>query len=136
MWSRSISARKNKSTSLPARIAWTGIKHGVRALPPLKQFERELKRRRKPAMPLGFAGTLFASQVRASTGKAGIAGIAAGLAFNMLLKRSPMGAMVLGGAFLARQAYKAGKVAQAKRDAKKALEQGAVAIPLAIAGPA
>lgn len=82
--------------------------------------------------PLGIAGTLLASQVRANTGKAGLAGVAAGLAFNMLLKRSPMGAMVLGGAFLARQAYKAGKAAQAKRDAKKALERGAVAVPVVV----
>jgi hypothetical protein len=37
--------------------------------------------------------------------------------------------MVLGGAFLARQAYRAGKAAQARRDAKKALEQGAAAVP-------
>lgn len=82
--------------------------------------------------PLGIAGTLLASQVRANAGKAGIAGIAAGLAFNVLLKRSPVGAMVLGGAFLARQAYKAGKAAQARRDAKKALEKGAIAVPVEI----
>jgi len=86
-------------------------------------------------MPLGIAGTLLASQMRANAGKAGIAGMATGLAFNMLLKRSPMGAMVLGGAFLARQAYRAGKAAQARRDAKKALEQGAIAVPVTLPQP-
>lgn len=80
-------------------------------------------------MPFGLAGTLMANQVRASTGKAGVAGIAAGLAFNVLLKRSPVGAMVLGGAFLARQAYQAGKAAQARKDAKKAFEKGAIIVP-------
>lgn len=86
-------------------------------------------------MPLGFAGTLLASQVRANSGKAGIAGMAAGLAFNMLLKRSPMGAMVLGAAFLARQVYRAGKAAQAERDAKKALELGALPAPVVVVDP-
>lgn len=73
----------------------------------------------------GIIGTLLANQVRASTGKAGLVGVAAGFAFNMLLKRSPVGAVVFGGAILARQVYKSGKQAQAKRDAKKALANGA-----------
>ncbi len=77
----------------------------------------------------GIIGTLLANQVRASAGKAGLLGVAAGTAFNILLKRSPMGAVVFGGAILARQAFKSGKEAQAKRDARKALEKGALAIP-------
>lgn len=77
----------------------------------------------------GIIGTVLANQVRASAGKAGIAGVAAGLAFNILLKRSPVGAVLFGGAILARQAMKSGKEAQARRDAKKALEKGAMATP-------
>ncbi|MFT3965559.1 MAG: hypothetical protein QM690_06725 [Sphingobium sp.] len=77
----------------------------------------------------GIVGTLFANQVRASAGKAGLAGVAAGIAFNMMLKRTPAGAMLFGGALLAHQAYKKGKAAQARRDARKALEKGAPAPP-------
>lgn len=77
----------------------------------------------------GIVGTLFANQVRASAGKAGIAGIAAGLAFNIMLKRTPVGAVLFGGALIAHQAYKKGKAAQATRDARKALEKGAPAAP-------
>lgn len=77
----------------------------------------------------GIVGTLFANQVRASAGKAGIAGVAAGIAFNMMLKRTPVGAVLFGGALLAHQAYKKGKDAQTKRDARKALEKGAPAAP-------
>ncbi len=77
----------------------------------------------------GIIGTLLANQVRASAGKAGLLGVAAGTAFNILLKRSPMGAVVFGGAILARQAFKSGKQAQARRDARKALEKGALAVP-------
>lgn len=77
----------------------------------------------------GIIGTLLANQVRSSAGKAGLLGVAAGTAFNILLKRSPVGAVVFGGAILARQAYKSSKQAQAKRDAKKALEKGALAAP-------
>jgi hypothetical protein len=77
----------------------------------------------------GIIGTLLANQVRSSAGKAGLLGMAAGTAFNILLKRSPMGAVVFGGAILARQAFRAGKDAQAKRDAGKALAKGAFATP-------
>jgi hypothetical protein len=67
-------------------------------------------------MPMSFAGTLLANQVRAATGKAGIGGVVGGVAFNMLLRRAPKSAMLLGGAFLAYQLYKAGQVARAERD--------------------
>ncbi|MET0364520.1 MAG: hypothetical protein ABW169_07680 [Sphingobium sp.] len=77
----------------------------------------------------GIVGTIFANQVRASAGKAGLAGVAAGIAFNMMLKRTPVGAVLFGGALLAHQAYKKGKVAQTRRDARKALEKGAPAAP-------
>jgi uncharacterized membrane protein YebE (DUF533 family) len=86
---------------------------------------QKIRFREEAHMPLGFAQTLFANQVRASTGKAGIVGIAAGLAFNMLLRRSPVGAVLVGGAMIAYQAYQAGEAAKARRAAKSALEKGA-----------
>jgi hypothetical protein len=73
---------------------------------------------------------LFANQVRASTSKAGIVGVAGTIAFNMLLRRSPVGAVVLGSAMLARQAYKAGQKAKVQRDARRALEIGATHPPV------
>jgi hypothetical protein len=77
----------------------------------------------------GIVGTLFANEVRASAGKAGLAGVAAGLAFNVMLRRSPVGAVLLGSALIAHRAYRAGKDAQAKRDARRALAKGAIVIP-------
>ena len=77
----------------------------------------------------GIVGTLFANEVRASAGKAGLAGVAAGLAFNVMLKRTPVGAVLFGSALIAHRAYKAGKDAQAKRDAQRALAKGALAAP-------
>lgn len=85
-------------------------------------------------MALGFAGRLFANQVRASAGPAGIAGVAGGLAFNWLLRRSPMGAVALGAVMLGRQAYATRKSAQARRDAKLALQKGALAVPPVVNG--
>jgi hypothetical protein len=83
----------------------------------------------------GIVGTLFANEVRASAGKAGLAGVAAGLAFNVMLKRSPVGAVLFGSALIAHRAYKAGKDAQAKRDARRALAKGAIVVPAdALAG--
>lgn len=77
----------------------------------------------------GIVGTLFANEVRASAGKAGLAGVAAGIAFNMMLKRTPVGAVLFGGALIAHRAYRAGKDAQARRDARRALAKGALATP-------
>lgn len=77
----------------------------------------------------GIVGTLFANEVRASAGKAGLAGVAAGLAFNVMLKRSPVGAVLFGSALIAHRAYKAGKDAQARRDARRALAKGALVAP-------
>lgn len=77
----------------------------------------------------GVVGTLFAHEVRASAGKAGLAGVAAGVAFNMMLKRTPVGALLFGSALLAHRAYKSGKEAQAKRDARKAMAKGAQETP-------
>ena len=77
----------------------------------------------------GIVGTLLANQVRASAGKASIAGVAAGVAFNMMLKRSPVGALLFGGALIARQALKKSKATQARHDAGKALGKGALAAP-------
>jgi multisubunit Na+/H+ antiporter MnhG subunit len=76
---------------------------------------------------VGIVGTLMANQLRASSGKAGLAGVAAGLAFNMLLKRNPVGAVLLGGAVLAHKAYRSSQAAQAKK---------AGAAPLALPAPA
>lgn len=73
---------------------------------------------------IGIARNIFTNRVRASAGKAGIAGVVAGFAFNMLLRRSPVGALALGAAILAHRAYKAGQTAQAERDARKARKMG------------
>jgi len=48
-------------------------------------------------------------------------GLLAITAFNLLLRRSPVGAAALGGAILANRAYRAGRRAQARRIAKKTL---------------
>lgn len=78
---------------------------------------------------LGIARNIFTNRVRASAGKAGIAGVVAGFAFNMLLRRSPVGALALGAAILAHRAYKAGQTSQAERDARKTRTTGKVASP-------
>ncbi|MET0240964.1 MAG: hypothetical protein ABW184_13825 [Sphingobium sp.] len=82
-------------------------------------------------LPMGIAGTLLARQVGVTAGQAGLVGLVAGTAFNFLLRRSPVGAIALGGAMLAHKAYKSGQEAKAKRDAKLALEKGIAApVPL------
>ncbi|HEX7856413.1 MAG TPA: hypothetical protein VF503_22290 [Sphingobium sp.] len=77
----------------------------------------------------GIVVTLIANQVRASAGQAGLAGIAAGITFNIMLKRTPVGAILFGGALLAHRAYKSSKAAQAKRDGRKARAKGARTAP-------
>lgn len=75
-------------------------------------------------MATNFAHALFANQVRATTGGAGLVGIVAGLAFNRLLKRHPVGAVVFGVAILSYQAYRASEERKALREAAKALALG------------
>src|SRR6185369_7823558 len=72
-------------------------------------------------MPRRLANMLFTRSVRSSTRKAGMPGLLAITAFNLLLRRSPLGAAALGGPILANRAYRAGRRAQARRTAKKTL---------------
>jgi hypothetical protein len=64
-------------------------------------------------MALGVAGKLFAWQVRSNARKAGIAGLLGGLAFNMLLKRSVPGAVVMGGVLLVHRLMREGRKVRA-----------------------
>lgn len=80
-------------------------------------------------LPIQFARSLLTNQVRASAKRAGLAGMAAGAAFNMLMRRSPMGAVALGAVILGHRALKANEEAKARRDAKMALQKGVAAPP-------
>jgi hypothetical protein len=62
-----------------------------------------------------FAKAMLTRSVRKSAGKAGLPGFLAGAAFNMLVRRSPMGALTVGAAILVHRAYRAGRDAKAKR---------------------
>jgi hypothetical protein len=79
-------------------------------------------------MANGFAGALFANQVRATAANAGLAGMAAGLVFNALIRRSPAGAIAMGAAILGYQAWHGHKERQAKRDAQQAAKREAMPV--------
>jgi hypothetical protein len=74
-----------------------------------------------------FARNLFADQVRAQTGQAGLAGLVGGLAFNALLKRSTPAALVLDGALLLQGTLRKRRQDRAHEDQKAALQQGMAA---------
>lgn len=78
----------------------------------------------------GLVQTLFEDQVRASAGKAGLTGMIVGVAFNALLRRSPIGAFALGAGLLVyqlieneREGRTARKLAQAGDAAARADER-------------
>lgn len=71
-------------------------------------------------MPGRIARSILTRSVRASAGKAGMPGFLAGAAFNMLLRRSPIGALTLGAAILAHRAFRASQEARVSRAARKA----------------
>lgn len=63
----------------------------------------------------GIATMLHAANRRADTDRAGLKGLAAGMLFSSLARRTPMGAAFFAGAMLARRLYKAGSRARAER---------------------
>ncbi|MGE4431117.1 MAG: hypothetical protein AB7E05_10310 [Sphingobium sp.] len=72
----------------------------------------------------GFVGARVAEQ----SGKSGLLGMASGLVISRIARRSPMGALVVGGAWLGHKLYQRNKEHQFDRAARNAR-------PVAPAGP-
>lgn len=72
----------------------------------------------------GFVGARIAEQ----SGKSGLLGATSGLVFSRIARRSPLGAMVIGGAWLGRKLYQRNKEREFDRAARNAK-------PVAPAGP-
>jgi len=70
----------------------------------------------------GIATMLHATHRRADADRAGLKGIAAGMLFSSLARRTPMGAAFLAGAMLARRLYKAGSKARAAKAERQTAE--------------
>lgn len=77
----------------------------------------------------GIGATVIAARVAAETGKKGVIGLIAGMGAKQLIRRHPVGAMVVTGAYLA------GRLFEAKRelDQRKAKALPAPAKPILIA---
>jgi uncharacterized membrane protein YeaQ/YmgE (transglycosylase-associated protein family) len=88
-------------------------------------------RRTKMGMLGKIATTIIGTRIAAETGKAGLVGAAAGMIATRIITRSPMGALAVGGAYVAH------KLLQKKREIdRKGPHQAAVDDGLADGGPA
>ncbi len=80
-------------------------------------------------MPFGLAGRLLAGRVRASAARTGFTGMAGGLAFNYLLRRSPLGAAALGAVIVGRHILVERQAARDRKAERQARKQAAKTEP-------
>jgi len=73
------------------------------------------------------ATTIVGTRIAAETGKAGFAGVAVGMIATRIISRSPMGALFVGGAYLAHQVIKKMREIDAKGPHKAAVDDGLIA---------
>lgn len=71
-----------------------------------------------------FFSDLVGTQLKANSGQSGLTGLAAGLVFKRVWRRSPMIALALGGAYIYYQSVQAAKQAKAKKVIKQQGLQG------------
>lgn len=72
------------------------------------------------------AATVIGTRVAAATGKSGLLGVAAGALASRVITRSPVGALVIGGAYLGHKIWSKKKDIDAKGPHQTAVEDGAV----------
>lgn len=72
------------------------------------------------------AATLIGTRVAAATGKSGLLGVAAGALATRVITRSPMGALLIGGAYLGHKLWFKKQDIDAKGPHKTAVDDGAV----------
>lgn len=83
----------------------------------------------KPGIMRGLATAALVGGVRASAGRSGVVGMAGGFVFQRLLRRTPVGALLVGAALVGHDLYKQGRKARATRQAHRAMEQGMASPP-------
>ncbi len=66
-----------------------------------------------------FFSDLVGTQLKANSGQSGLTGLAAGLVFKRVWRRSPLFALALGGAYIYYQSVQAAKQAKAKKVIKQ-----------------
>lgn len=70
------------------------------------------------------ATTLIGTRIAAETGKAGLLGTAAGMIATRIITRSPVGAMAIGGAYVAHRLWRKKREIDAKGPHQAALDDG------------
>lgn len=70
------------------------------------------------------ATTMVGTRIAAETGKAGLLGVAAGMIATRVIARSPMGALALGGAYVAHKLFLKKREIDAKGPHQAAVDDG------------
>jgi predicted lipid-binding transport protein (Tim44 family) len=87
------------------------------------------KKQAKAGLLRGLATAALVGSVRASAGRSGVAGMAGAFVFERMLRRFPLGALVVGAGLVGRDLYRAGRKARDTRQAHHAQEQGMASPP-------